>query len=255
MSLYDCVRIFIIFCLPLNFYGQNAKQVKLHNVKIEEVVTASLDHDSTVLANKKQKYKVDKLYKNNFDQNDYLEKQSVWLKLSFGSLSFLFATGLFLYYLYQREKRVIESIKLDGGNSSAQIKDLKAAESGTNNISTSGISEGQMINNTDISYLVLSSRSTTQKVNINKLIYVVAENDGTRFYLEDSNFWNASRLKDIAKQLPKHLFIQIFRSTIVNINFINSVKSKCIILENGDELPLSRTYSREVKRVIAEHKK
>jgi DNA-binding LytR/AlgR family response regulator len=78
-----------------------------------------------------------------------------------------------------------------------------------------------------------------------------AENDGTRFYLKDKEFFIIIPLKEVAKQLPDNHFLRIFRSTIVNISYIQLVHSKHIVLENGKELVMSRTYKENVKSTVA----
>lgn len=100
--------------------------------------------------------------------------------------------------------------------------------------------------------IVFSTKTKTYKVKSDQLMYAVAENDGTRLYLEDKNFWLVLPFKKVIKQLPAYQFIQIFRSTIVNLDYINTVKSKMVILENGVELALSRTYKDEVKLRIGQ---
>ena len=95
--------------------------------------------------------------------------------------------------------------------------------------------------------IVFATPTKTYKVKSNEFMYAVAENDGTRIYLKDKHFWLIIPLKGIIKQLSPAQFVRIFRSIVVNIDFIDSVNSKYVVLENGEELAMSRTYRDAVK--------
>ncbi len=96
-------------------------------------------------------------------------------------------------------------------------------------------------------YIVINTKTKVHKIKIDQLKYVIAENDGTRFHLIESNFWVIMSLKEIIELLPPEYFVRIFRSTVVNAGFIMAINSTYVVLENGEELTMSRTYREKVK--------
>ena len=87
---------------------------------------------------------------------------------------------------------------------------------------------------------------------LEQIKYVQAEDDGTRVFYEDTSNWTDASLKEMSKQLPQDSFVQIFRSTIVNINHIGWVNTTSLKMKDGTELKISRTYKQRIKDVIKE---
>ncbi len=105
-------------------------------------------------------------------------------------------------------------------------------------------------NSNKIDSITINTPTKVHKIKTDQLMYVAATNDGTKFYLKDSSFWVVMPLKDVLKQLPESQFIRVFRSTVVNVDFITAVNSKYIVLENGQELAMGRTYKDEVRKRV-----
>lgn len=58
-------------------------------------------------------------------------------------------------------------------------------------------------------------------------------------------------LSEVEVTLPKHLFIRIHRSYIVNINFIKSLKYDGVTLTNEHKLPIGRSYREVLKNFMS----
>ena len=80
--------------------------------------------------------------------------------------------------------------------------------------------------------------------------YAVAESNGTRIYAKDKTFWSDEKFRDLLDQLPQSSFSQIFRSTVVNIDHVDYIKSNNLMLKSGEELKISRTYKRNILEKI-----
>ena len=99
----------------------------------------------------------------------------------------------------------------------------------------------------DKEYILITTKTKVHKIKIDQLKYVIAESDGTRFHLKENSFWVILSLKEVMELLPAEYFVRIFRSTVVNTRFIMAVNSSYVILENGEELAMSRTYREGVR--------
>ncbi len=98
--------------------------------------------------------------------------------------------------------------------------------------------------------ITINTSTKVHKIKIDQLMYLTAENDGTKFHLKGKCFWLGMSLKEVMKQLPEIQFVRIFRSTIVNVDFISAVNSKYIVMESGEELAMGRTYRDRVKKLV-----
>jgi|GEM_PF-3879649 len=104
----------------------------------------------------------------------------------------------------------------------------------------------------ELNHIVISSKNKDISFDVDQLKYILAENEGTRFFFVDKNFFVVIAMKKVTNQLPKNKFIKVFRSIVVNVDFVETVSSKNVILNDGIRLPLSRTYKNEVKRIFTE---
>ena len=81
-------------------------------------------------------------------------------------------------------------------------------------------------------------------IKLNDLNYISSDGPYVEFHLKSKNNPEIDRnsLKSILDELPSKKFIQVHRSHIVNIDSVKSIYSNKVILENGVELNVSRSY-------------
>lgn len=60
-------------------------------------------------------------------------------------------------------------------------------------------------------------------------------------------------IKSIKKQLEQNFFCMCHTSFLVNIACIQKITGKFIVLDNGEELPISRTYTAEIRKKYANY--
>lgn len=77
-------------------------------------------------------------------------------------------------------------------------------------------------------------------INVRKLMYVEACGKYCRLYSTGKTHELKSRLKDLMTPLAEHDFIQIHRSYLVNPYYIYRIDTDTVLLDGGQELPLSR---------------
>ncbi len=101
--------------------------------------------------------------------------------------------------------------------------------------------------------IVISNGRKYTPISVSDILYISAATPYISIQLESKRFLHTDTLKSINKKLDKTQFIRIHKSTIVNLNKIVSYKSRLngdydLLLENGTEIRLSRTFSAEFKK-------
>ncbi len=105
--------------------------------------------------------------------------------------------------------------------------------------------------NTDqeVKFLTLKSHAVLP---IENIIYIQSDGPYLELHLTDKERPEIDRntLKKILTELPKTSFIQVHRSYIVNVSFIQSVYSNKLVLKNGKELIISRSFKTKVESAL-----
>ncbi|MCU4674051.1 LytTR family transcriptional regulator DNA-binding domain-containing protein [Catenovulum sp. 2E275] len=106
--------------------------------------------------------------------------------------------------------------------------------------------------NTDKQKLVVQDgRNTIQLVPYPDIQWIDAAGDYMCVHTSKETYVMRARLKSLTDQLPDY-FMRIHKSTIVNLTQINQLQplsnsEYSVILQNGKNLKVSRTYSKELK--------
>ena len=102
-----------------------------------------------------------------------------------------------------------------------------------------------------LSFLTGKTEHSWHPVPIDRVSHIESMQKKTWFYSEDDAYHSIFSLKNLTYQLPES-FIRIHRSYIVNISYIAEItrgisSSIELTLRNGAVLPVSQTYSNEVR--------
>ncbi|MBI1184818.1 hypothetical protein GC194_11125 [bacterium] len=83
---------------------------------------------------------------------------------------------------------------------------------------------------------------------LRSIIYISVNARYLEYYLADKQnpVIDRNTLKEIISLLPAENFIQIHRAFVVNINYIQKIKSNEVLLHGGLVVPMSRTYKEAV---------
>ncbi len=107
--------------------------------------------------------------------------------------------------------------------------------------------------------LRLSDKKLSVKVNgevhlidLKSILYVETVERCTFIYTDDGAFESPLRLYELESMLAEHNFIRINKSTLLNMNKIESLKSDIdrrirVTLKNGYRLIISRAYAEDFK--------
>ncbi len=104
----------------------------------------------------------------------------------------------------------------------------------------------------NVKKIVIGNGKNNTVVEVNDIYRITAETPYISIQLEGKKYLHKETLKSISSQLDNKLFVRVHKSTIVNLDKVVSLKSRLngdydILLENGIELRLSRTYAANFK--------
>lgn len=110
-----------------------------------------------------------------------------------------------------------------------------------------------------IEALRLSDKKLSVRVNgeirlidLKSILYAETVERNSFIYTEDGVFESQLRLYELEAMLAEHNFIRVNKSTLVNLNMIESLKSDIdrrirVTLKNGYQLIISRAYAEDFK--------
>jgi len=89
-----------------------------------------------------------------------------------------------------------------------------------------------------------------------EICYVEAEDRSTKIHTQDGAFCDSDSFHAFVKQLPADVFIEVYHCLYVNVDHISRVDSDSLLLDTGEEVPVSRRKRKSVveavmKRLVA----
>lgn len=88
---------------------------------------------------------------------------------------------------------------------------------------------------------------TAKLIELDKTMYLEKNGNYVNFYTTEGMYQERSLIDDKYRDLSQYGFIRPHIGAIANANFITEINSNYIRLKNGKEIPISRTYKKEVK--------
>ena len=86
------------------------------------------------------------------------------------------------------------------------------------------------------------------EISLENTLYMEAKDKYVNIVTKEGGFFIRNTLSDMEKMLEEHHFIRIHKSFLVNLRVIYVIKYNKVILDDGQELPLSRNKVAEVKK-------
>jgi DNA-binding LytR/AlgR family response regulator len=100
--------------------------------------------------------------------------------------------------------------------------------------------------------LTIKEGTSINKVKVNDIIYLEALTNYTKVVTVARKFITLKNLKSFLEELPPDKFLRIHRSYAVAKNKISSLQYDEVVIE-GHELPLGKTYRKQIKRFLSEN--
>ena len=102
--------------------------------------------------------------------------------------------------------------------------------------------------------VVIDSEGEKNFVPINEILFITSMKESKsriRYQLTSNQLVSRSTLSDVEKQLMPYGFVSPSRGYLVNLRYIRTITSKCVILKNGLEIPISRRRASELQKTYA----
>lgn len=99
----------------------------------------------------------------------------------------------------------------------------------------------QESNTSNFLFVTTNGKNNFEKIFMNDIIYIEGLKNYVAIHLKDKQIITYSTLKHIQENLPQQSFIQIHKSYIISLNYIDKTTSISVQL-NTIELPLGNTY-------------
>lgn len=97
------------------------------------------------------------------------------------------------------------------------------------------------------SYILIKNKSNTYKIYSNEIKYIEVQKKNMSIHTTNKTFEVIYSLEKIEKDINLDKFVRCHKSFIVNLSYVENIKSNTIILESGEEVPVSRYRYKEVK--------
>jgi len=153
----------------------------------------------------------------------------------------LFLLGtMFLLYRILKKYGILKSENSELIFANTELKDLNE------NLEQKIISLKENPSKNQSGILTLKSLDKLYNIKFNLIKYIKAEDEGVRVFFENTSIWSPNPMKSISIRLPEESFIKIYRSTIVNIQFIQWVNHITLLLRDGTELKIGRTFKEKI---------
>lgn len=95
--------------------------------------------------------------------------------------------------------------------------------------------------------LIRSDSTSFKRVAIGNIAYLEAERSYCRIHLKDGrNILLTVSMSEVQKKLPKSRFIRIHSGYIVNLTQVDGLIGNTLVMEDGKQLTISRTYRSRV---------
>lgn len=101
--------------------------------------------------------------------------------------------------------------------------------------------------NNNSEFIFIRDSYTIRKLKISDILYLEAKDNYVSIFLSDKTYSIHSSIKCVEQRLPLDIFIRVHRSFIVNINRIDTMEGRILVL-NKNMVPVSDTYRADLIR-------
>ena len=89
----------------------------------------------------------------------------------------------------------------------------------------------------------------TDFVSLDRILYLEAQKQYVCIHTPDRIYRMKASLREMETSLDRRFF-KCQRSFLVNLSHVVQIKGNCVVLKNGEEVPISRGMAEEVSRAV-----
>lgn len=95
-------------------------------------------------------------------------------------------------------------------------------------------------------YLLLNDKAKYYKIRYSEILYVETDGRKVRLHTLDEEILYPCKLSEMEELLPSSLFFRCHQSYLVQFEAVSKIVQSKIILKNGEEIPISRPYKKQI---------
>lgn len=99
-------------------------------------------------------------------------------------------------------------------------------------------------------YLVLKTRETMERILLDSIRYIESMGRKVEIHCQDTVYEQYVSLSYIAKDLTDG-FVQCHKSFYVNMEYIRHIEPRCLLLDDGTEIPVSQTRKKTTREAVS----
>lgn len=107
--------------------------------------------------------------------------------------------------------------------------------------------------------LLLNTANTVKLINHNQIIFVEADDNYSKIYLDDHTEFRVSKTLGVVEdEINNEMFFRCHRTYLVNVFFIKEISKgdeMYITLKNGNKIPLAKRRLCDLRKLIGEKTK
>ncbi len=96
-------------------------------------------------------------------------------------------------------------------------------------------------------YIIVKEQGSRIKIEINKITYIEVQKEDITIHTINNTYNIKGTMNNIEKEINCSRFFRCHKSYLVNLEHIKSIKQYVAILENSEEVPISRYRFKDVK--------
>lgn len=90
-------------------------------------------------------------------------------------------------------------------------------------------------------FIFIRDSNTVRRINVNDILFLEAMGDYVKIQVKDKSYNIHSSLKSVEDKLPRHIFLRVHRSFIINVSKIDTIEGGTLII-NGSFVPVSDSF-------------
>lgn len=99
-------------------------------------------------------------------------------------------------------------------------------------------------------HLVLKSRETMERIPLDSIRYIESMGRKVEVHCRDAVYEQHTSLSWIEKDLTDE-FVQCHKSFYVNLEYVRHIEPKCLLLDDGTEIPVSQTRKKSTREAVS----
>ena len=104
----------------------------------------------------------------------------------------------------------------------------------------------EVINKKD-KFILIKNKNETYKINIEEITYIEIQRKDMSIHTESKVYETKMTMDRIEKELKNYNFYRCHKSFLVNIDYVENIKQYVAILDNKEEVPVSRHRFKDFK--------